>query len=54
MRHAPFGIGVAERDRWLFHMRAALAETAAPAAPEIVAELERYFAMAAEAMRNRE
>ena len=30
MRHAPFAIGPAERDRWLVHMRAAVAESAAP------------------------
>ena len=51
MRHAPFAIGPVERDRWLVHMRAAVAEIAPP--PEVAAELERYFAMAAEAMRNR-
>jgi len=51
MRHAPFAIGAGERDRWLVHMRAALAEMAPPA--EIAEQLERYFAMAAEAMRNR-
>jgi hemoglobin len=51
MRHAPFAIGPAERDRWLVHMRAVLAELAPPA--EIAAQLERYFATAAEAMRNR-
>jgi hemoglobin len=51
MRHAPFAIGPAERDRWLVHMRAAVADLS-PAA-DIAAELERYFAMAAEAMRNR-
>jgi hemoglobin len=51
MRHAPFAIGPAERDRWLVHMRAALAESAAP--PEVAAQLERYFVTAAEAMRNR-
>jgi hemoglobin len=51
MRHVPFAIGPAERDRWLVHMRAALAEQA-PAA-DVAAELERYLAMAAEAMRNR-
>ena len=51
MRHAPFAIGPAERDRWLVHMRAAVAELAPPA--DVAAELERYFAMAAEAMRNR-
>ena len=51
MRHAPFAIGPTERDRWLVHMRAAIAEQAPP--PDIAAELERYFTMAAEAMRNR-
>ncbi len=51
MRHAPFAIGPAERDRWLVHMRAAIAEVAPPA--DVTAELERYFAAAAEAMRNR-
>jgi hemoglobin len=51
MRHAPFAIGSAERDRWLVHMRAALAESAPP--PEVAAQLERYFVTAAEAMRNR-
>ena len=51
MRHAPFAIGPAERDRWLVHMRAAIAELSPP--EDVAAELERYFAMAAEAMRNR-
>jgi hemoglobin len=52
MRHVPFVIGPAERDRWLLHMRAAIARTAPP--DDIATELERYFTMAAEAMRNRE
>jgi hemoglobin len=52
MRHAPFGIGPAERDRWLVHMRASLVALAPP--DDIAAELDRYFEMAAEAMRNRE
>lgn len=51
MRHGPFAIGTAERDRWLFHMRAAIAAVAPPA--DVADELERYMAMAAEAMRNR-
>jgi hemoglobin len=51
-RHFPFAIGPAERDRWLVHMRAAVEEVAPP--PDVAAELERYFTMAAEAMRNRE
>ena len=52
MRHFPFEIGPAERDRWLLHMRAAIERLAPP--PPVRAELERYFDMAAEAMRNRE
>ena len=51
MRHAPFAIGPAERDRWLVHMRAAIADLAPP--KDVAAELERYFSMAAEAMQNR-
>ena len=31
MRHAPFAIGPVERDRWLVHMRAAIADLAPPA-----------------------
>ena len=52
MRHVPFAIGPAERDRWLVHMRAAIAASAP--LDDVAAELERYFTMAAEAMRNRE
>jgi hemoglobin len=52
MRHFPFAIGPAARDRWLVHMRTSIAELAPP--DDVGAELERYFAMAAEAMRNRE
>jgi hemoglobin len=52
MRHFPFAIGPVERDRWLVQMRAAIAATAPP--DDVAAELERYFTMAAEAMRNRE
>jgi hemoglobin len=51
MRHVPFAIGPAERDRWLVHMRAAIADLAPP--KDVAAELERYFSMAAEAMQNR-
>jgi hemoglobin len=51
MRHAPFPIGSAERDRWLVHMRAAV-DAMDPPAPARSALLE-YFEMAAEAMRNR-
>ena len=52
MRHAPFPIDPAARDRWLLHMRAALADLQPPA--DAAAELERYLEMAAEAMRNRD
>jgi hemoglobin len=52
MRHVPFAIGPAERDRWLVHMREAIATTAP--SPEVAETLERYVAMAAEAMRNRD
>ena len=52
MRHFPFEIGPGERDRWLFHMRAAIARLNPP--PEVRAQLERYFDTAAEAMRNRD
>ena len=52
MRHAPFAIGPLERDRWLVHMRAAIASLT-PAA-DVAEDLERYIAMAAEAMRNRD
>ena len=52
MRHAPFAIGPAARDQWLALMRNALVEVAPPG--DVAGELERYFTMAAEAMRNRE
>lgn len=51
MRHAPFAIGPDERDRWLRHMRAAV-DAMAPE-PAVRHALDDYFAMAAEAMRNR-
>ena len=52
MRHAPFAIDADARDRWLRLMRAALAELDPPA--DVVTELDRYLATAAEAMRNRD
>jgi hemoglobin len=51
MRHAPFAIDAAARDRWLQLMRAALASEAPP--EDVAAELDAYLEMAAEAMRNR-
>ena len=50
MRHAPFAIGVEERDRWLVHMHAAVASLDPP--EEIAQALVDYFDMAAEGMRN--
>ena len=51
MRHAPFAIDGAARDRWLELMRAALAAESPPA--DVAVELDAYLGMAAEAMRNR-
>jgi hemoglobin len=52
MRHVPFAIGPAERDRWLLHMRASLAALAPPY--DVAGPLLEYFTTAAEAMRNRD
>jgi hemoglobin len=52
MRHAPFAIGPQERDRWLLHMRAAIAALDPP--PEVAAAFQEYFDFAAESMRNRD
>ena len=52
MRHFSFAIGGAERDRWLEHMRAAVAELDPP--PEVARALLEYFDMGAEAVRNRD
>ncbi len=51
MRHAPFAIDADQRDRWLRHVRDAIAEVSA--SPAEAEELDRYFAFAAESMRNR-
>jgi len=52
MRHVPFAIGPAERDRWLVHMRAAIDAVDAPT--EVRTRIHEYVTMGAEAMRNRE
>jgi hemoglobin len=52
LRHVPFAIDGAARDRWLTHMRAAIAFMDPPA--HVAARLLQYFDMAAEAMRNRD
>lgn len=51
MRHVPFAIDAEQRDRWMTHMRAALADMALP--PAEAEELEQYLVFAAESMRNR-
>ncbi|MBA3877493.1 MAG: globin [Thermoleophilia bacterium] len=50
MRHRGFLIDPAARDRWLRHMREAVAFMDPP--PAIAARLVAYFETAAEAMRN--
>ena len=50
MRHAGFAVNELARDRWLEHMRAALAELAPP--PELARQLDGYLEYAADAMRN--
>lgn len=51
MRHFPFEIGPAERDRWLQLMDEAMDEIAFPAASREA--VTPFFAMVAESMRNR-
>jgi hemoglobin len=50
LRHAPFAIGVAQRDAWLRHMRAAVDELALP--PVYERQLWDYLERAADSMRN--
>jgi hemoglobin len=52
MRHKTFFIDPAGRDRWLRHMRKAIAFMDPP--PAVAARLLAYFDTAAEAMRNTE
>jgi hemoglobin len=51
MRHAPFAIGVAEREAWLANMRRALDSLHLPADQD--ATMWGYFEMAARSMQNR-
>jgi hemoglobin len=57
MRHHPFAIGPLERDRWLFHMQAALDDMdlgdEGDEGELVHEELMAYFRVAAEALRNR-
>jgi hemoglobin len=50
MRHAPFRIGVAERDAWLAHMAEALDSIDLPEGPRT--QLWDYLVKAADSMRN--
>ena len=50
MRHRPFRIGEAERDRWLELMGAAMVEAEVP--PPVAAPLGEFFAQVADFMRN--
>ena len=50
MRHMPFTIGPRQRDHWLTHMSAAVAECSP--SQEIADKLMAYFVPAAEQMRN--
>ncbi|HEY8991871.1 MAG TPA: globin, partial [Luteolibacter sp.] len=50
MRHMPFAIGEAERDRWLDLMIAAMEETGVP--DEARLWLDGFFAQVADFMRN--
>ena len=52
MRHAPFAIGVAQRDRWLEIMQAAMDEVAVP--KEIYLNLKTFFEQVADFMRNQQ
>ena len=51
-RHLPFSIGVAERDRWLDLMGAAMKETNVP--EDVAPVMGVFFAQVANMMRNRE
>jgi hemoglobin len=50
MRHAPFVIGVAERDAWFGHMQAAVRAGGLP--PEVEAQVLAYFDNAATHLIN--
>lgn len=52
MRHMPFSIGVAERDRWVRLMEEAMVEAQIPEAARAV--FGKLFAQVADFMRNRE
>jgi hemoglobin len=51
-RHMPFRIGLAERDRWLDLMGAAMKETQVP--EDVAPVIGEFFAQVADMMRNRD
>ena len=51
MRHAPFSIGIPERDRWLELMAEAMKETNVPGSVSL--NLKTFFEQVADFMRNR-
>ncbi|MFZ4763614.1 MAG: globin [Roseimicrobium sp.] len=51
-RHLPFRIGLAERDRWLDLMGAAMKETNVP--EDVAPVMGAFFAQVADMMRNQE
>lgn len=50
MRHMPYPVGPAQRDRWMVHMTAALEASDAP--PAVKEEMLGYFVRAADHLRN--
>lgn len=52
MRHLPFSIGIAERDRWITLMGVAMDETRVPSPSREM--LDTFFRQTADFMRNRE
>lgn len=52
MRHAPFRIGIAERDRWLALMGGAMDEVSVPKPSRLF--LDSFFAEVADFMRNQQ
>lgn len=52
MRHLPFSIGIAERDRWIALMGAAMDEACVPSPSREI--LDTFFRQTADFMRNRE
>ena len=51
MRHAPFSIGILERDQWIWCMRKALDES--PIQPQVIEYLKSRFAEVADFLKNR-